>query len=179
MRKVNAADSAPGVLDSSLGDAYFLYGVHYEDELRGAPGQLLARRNGAICRATVDGAVWISHMKAKDHGPWSGIKLPAAQALGRQASELPHSEIAIDDTSPRRTFREIRYEEQDGVGYLHFDFYNGAMSADQCYRLRDAFLFARSRPTRVIVLLGGQDFFSNGIHLNVIEAASDPARVMA
>jgi putative two-component system hydrogenase maturation factor HypX/HoxX len=27
----------------------------------------------------------------------------------------------------------------------------------------------------VIVLMGGRDFFSNGIHLNVIEAAEDPA----
>jgi len=27
----------------------------------------------------------------------------------------------------------------------------------------------------VIVLLGGRDFFSNGVHLNVIEAADDPA----
>jgi putative two-component system hydrogenase maturation factor HypX/HoxX len=49
------------------------------------------------------------------------------------------------------------------------------MSTDQCYRLRDAFLFARSQPTRVIALFGGRDFFSNGIHLNVIEAAADPA----
>jgi putative two-component system hydrogenase maturation factor HypX/HoxX len=174
-RKINAADSAPGVLDNSLGDAFFLYGVHVEDELRGAPGQLLAQRHGAICRATVDGAVWISHLKAKDHGPYAGIKLPAVQALGHRASELPHSEIAVDASFERRTFRDIRYEEKDGVGYLHFDFYNGAMSSDQCYRLRNAFLFARSRPTRVIALLGGQDFFSNGIHLNVIEAASDPA----
>jgi hypothetical protein len=38
------------------------------------------------------------------------------------------------------------------------------MSTAQCYRLRDAFLYARSRPTRVIELLGGKDFFSNGIH---------------
>jgi putative two-component system hydrogenase maturation factor HypX/HoxX len=54
-------------------------------------------------------------------------------------------------------------------------FCNGAMSTTQCYRLRDAFLHARSRPTRVIVLLGGPDFWSNGIHLNAIEASADPA----
>ena len=29
---------------------------------------------------------------------------------------------------------------------------------------------------KVIVLAGGSDFFSNGIHLNVIEAATDPAQ---
>jgi putative two-component system hydrogenase maturation factor HypX/HoxX len=49
------------------------------------------------------------------------------------------------------------------------------MSTEQCYRLRNAFLFARRQSTKVIVLLGGRDFFSNGIHLNVIEAAEDPA----
>ena len=35
--------------------------------------------------------------------------------------------------------------------------------------------YARGRGTSVIVLMGGLDFFSNGIHLNVIEAAEDPA----
>ena len=50
------------------------------------------------------------------------------------------------------------------------------MSTDQCRRLHEAYLFARSRrETKVIVLMGGSDFFSNGIHLNVIEAADDPA----
>ena len=49
------------------------------------------------------------------------------------------------------------------------------MSTSQCTRLRDAFLHARSRPTRVIVLLGGADFWSNGIDLNMIEASADPA----
>ncbi len=75
-----------------------------------------------------------------------------------------------------KTYREIRYAERDQVGYLYFDFYNGAMSTEQCARLREAFVFARGRPTRVIALLGGADFFSNGIDLNTIEAAASPAR---
>ena len=49
------------------------------------------------------------------------------------------------------------------------------MSTAQCRRLRDAFVSARARPTKVIVLLGGHDFFSNGINLNTIEAAAKPA----
>ena len=50
------------------------------------------------------------------------------------------------------------------------------MSTEQCRRLHEAYLFARSRrQTKVIALMGGSDFFSNGIHLNVIEAADDPA----
>jgi len=61
------------------------------------------------------------------------------------------------------------------VGYLRFAFYNGAMSTRQCERLAAAIRFAKRRPTRVIVLMGGPDFWSNGIHLNVIEASSTPA----
>src|SRR5262252_7419617 len=174
VRKIAAADSAPGVLDSLFGAAYYLYGAHPEDRQQGTPGQILSQRDGAICRATVNGAIWITHLKAKDHGPWPGLKLPAVQALGPRAVRIPHSELPLDAAVDYRTFREIRYSEEEAVGYLRFDFYNGAMSTDQCRRLRDAFLFARRRPTRVIVLLGGRSFFSNGIHLNVIEAG-DPA----
>ena len=43
------------------------------------------------------------------------------------------------------THREIVYEEHAGVGYLQFDFYNGAMSTDQCRRLREAYAL-RARP---------------------------------
>ena len=44
------------------------------------------------------------------------------------------------------------------------------MGTAQCAALRDALRRARARPTRVIVLMGGPDFWSNGIHLNLIEA---------
>ena len=48
------------------------------------------------------------------------------------------------------------------------------MSTEQCRRLRDAYRYAKARTqTKVIVLMGGEDFFSNGIHLNVIEAAEN------
>ncbi|MFE3285927.1 enoyl-CoA hydratase/isomerase family protein, partial [Streptomyces sp. NPDC059233] len=50
-----------------------------------------------------------------------------------------------------------------------------AMSTEQCRRLLAAYRAACSRPTSVLVLGGGRGFFSNGIHLGVIEAAADPA----
>jgi putative two-component system protein, hydrogenase maturation factor HypX/HoxX len=192
VRKIRAADSAPGVLGTLLGKTCFLYGAHEEERLNGSPGQVLARRDGAICIGTVDGAVWISHLKAKADGrevislaqprigdtdlcPVAGIKLPAAQVLGPLLRGVPEAALPIDALADHRTFREITYIEEDQVGYLSFDFYNGAMSTSQCYRLRDAFLHARSCPTRVIVLLGGADFWSNGIDLNEIEASADPA----
>jgi putative two-component system hydrogenase maturation factor HypX/HoxX len=173
IRRIRAAEGHPGVLDRIGGIEFHLFGVHRDDTLRGVPGEILAQRHGAICRATVDGAVWISHLKRPGH-----FKLPATRALAVAGHELDVAELPTSLHAPpfaRRTFREIAYEEHRGVGYLHFDFYNGAMSTDQCRRLFEAYRFARSRRTSVIVLMGGIDFFSNGIHLNVIEAAEDPA----
>ncbi len=192
VRKIRAADSAPGVLGTLFGKTCFLYGAHEEERLHGPPGKVLARRDGAICIGTIDGAVWISHLKVKAEAqgvislaqegicdaephPVAGIKLPATQVLGSLLRGVPKAPLPIDAPADHRTFREIVYTEEDQVGYLSFDFYNGAMSTSQCYRLRDAFLHARSRPTRVIVLLGGADFWSNGIDLNAIEACADPA----
>jgi putative two-component system hydrogenase maturation factor HypX/HoxX len=174
VRKLRAAEGHPGVLDRIGETAFHLFGVHRERELGGKPGAIVATRDGAICRATADGAVWITHLK----GP-EGYKLPATRALALAGIEVraPEVPVAVDAALPDgHTFREIAYEEHAGVGYLRFDFYNGAMSTDQCRRLRDAYVAARTRrETKVIVLMGGADFFSNGIHLNVIEAADDPA----
>ncbi|MGZ4392618.1 MAG: enoyl-CoA hydratase-related protein, partial [Gaiellaceae bacterium] len=179
VRKIRAAEGHPGVLDDIQGTEFQLFGVHRERTLRGRAGEIIAQRTGAICRATVDGAVWITHLKRRDTPTETFFKLPATRALALVWPEFDAPEIPVPihaPVPPGHTFREIAYEERAGVGYLHFDFYNGAMSTDQCRRLHEAFLFARSRrQTKVIALLGGADFFSNGIHLNVIEAADDPA----
>src|SRR5438132_3264204 len=175
LRKIRCADSFPGILDTVLGMPCFLYGAHEEDVLRGAPGQIIAKRDGAICRATGDGAIWITHLKQKGTDGQPSFKLPATCVLGDRLDHVQEAPLAIDQAYNGRTYREIWYEERQTVGYLHFEFYNGAMSTDQCQRLREAFLLIRRRPTKVIVLMGGTDFWSNGIHLNMIEAADDPA----
>ena len=175
LRKIRCADSFPGVLDTVLGLPCYLYGAHEDDVLRGTPGAILATRHGAICRATGDGAVWITHLKPKGTDGQSSFKIPATHVLGDRLAHVPDIPVAIDLSYHGRTYREIWYEERQEVGYLHFEFYNGAMSTDQCQRLREALLRIRRRPTKVIVLMGGTDFWSNGIHLNVIEAAEDPA----
>ena len=162
------------MLDTIEGQEFHLFGVHRERGLRGLPGEIIATRHGGICRATVDGAVWITHLKRPDH-----FKLPAVRALELAGITLDAPEIDVPVHAPipeGHTWREIAYTEHAGVGYLEFDFYNGAMSTAQCRRLLEAYRYARSRrTTKVIVLCGGSDFFSNGIHLNVIEAAQDPA----
>jgi len=157
LRKLRASDGSPGVRD---GD-YFLYDGHAADGLSGQPGQWIGRQDGMLARATSDGAVWIGRMRIAEKG---SLKLPAEQVLPG-AAELP--------VVPGH--HDIWYDEKHGVGYLHFPFHNGAMSTGQCIRLRDAFIATTQRPTKVICLMGGPDFWSNGIHLSTIEAAASPA----
>lgn len=176
LRKLRAADSQPGVLDEFLGGEWYLHGGSPEDTLRGVPGELLATRAGAVCRATVDGAVWIPQLRPRRRpgGP-IGVKLPAVLALGDRLPPLPEAPAPLWLPGERRTWTDVRYHEAGEVGLLRFSFPGGAMSTGQCRRLLDAYRFACSRPTSVLVLGGCRDFFSNGIHLGVIEAAADPA----
>jgi putative two-component system hydrogenase maturation factor HypX/HoxX len=188
IKKINAADSAPGVLDVIGGKEYYLFGAHEESLLQGwQPGAIIAQRHGAICRAAIDGAVWITHLKRKhivkvpfykrflSHDRHFDFKLPAAKVLGSALNDTPESPIDPLFAGTEPTFKEIWYEEKNQVGYLHFDFHNGAMSTQQCRRLLESYRLALARPTKVLVLIGGSDFWSNGIHLNVIEAAENPA----
>jgi putative two-component system protein, hydrogenase maturation factor HypX/HoxX len=174
LRTMRAADGSPGVLDSIRGIACHLYDAHLETGIRGGvPGHVIAQRDGAICRATRDGAVWITHLKRADDP--DAFKLPAAMVLGDKVSDIPELPLPAHVATRHRTWQPIRYQEHGAVGYLHFDFYNGAMGTRQCEILREAYVHARTRPTRVIVLAGGEDFWSNGIHLNLIEASEHPA----
>ena len=169
LAKLHAADGFPGVADTLFGEPCHLFDAWPEAQARGTPGDLLARRETAILRATVDGAVWIGHVKRA-----GGFKLPATFGFP-QSSALPESVLAPWWKMIEPTWQDIAYTQVDKVGYLDFEFYNGAMSTRQCQRLEMAFRWAATQPTRVIVLRGGSDFWSNGIHLNTIEAASSPS----
>jgi putative two-component system protein, hydrogenase maturation factor HypX/HoxX len=164
LRKIHSADGFPGLEDLLFGRRFKLFDAHAEMHLTGQAGAIIARRHEAICRATADGAVWIGQLQPMDGDP--SFKRPAVSALADVASSLPESAAGFDD---------IRYEELGPVGYLHFDFYNGALSTAQCDRLRSAYARACRRPTRVIVLMGGADFWCNGMHLHCIESADSPA----
>ncbi|MER5353970.1 enoyl-CoA hydratase-related protein [Kitasatospora sp. NPDC002551] len=176
VRTLRAADSRPGVLDDLLGGQWYLHGGHPERTLRGRPGEPLATRAGALCRATADGAVWIPELRRRRRpgGP-ATVKLPAVTALGDTLPRLPELPAPLMPAGDDPVWSDIRYTEDGPVGLLRFSFPGGAMSTGHCRRLLDAYRFALTRPTAVLVLGGGRDFFSNGIHLNVIEAAADPA----
>ena len=176
LAKLRAADSSPGVLDTIGGAGYYLVGGHEEDELRGTPGTIVARRDGAICRATADGAVWIPQLRRRPEpgGPGT-FKLPAALALRGSLPGVPYVPAPLAPPRGRRTYQQISYREVADVGYVEFSFPGGAMSTGQCRRLLAAWRHAQARPVKVIVLGGPRDMFANGIHLNVIQAADDPA----
>jgi putative two-component system hydrogenase maturation factor HypX/HoxX len=168
------------VLDSLFGTPCHVYDAHpvTRETLEavankcGAPGDIVARREHAVLRLCVDGALWIGHARLLPSldDVEQPFKLPVADLFPGPFAllpELPAALMRLDDE-----WGQLRYREEGLVGFLSFDFYNGAMSTDQCRRLQAALKFAKSRPTRVLVLLGGEDFFSNGIHLNRIEASA-------
>jgi len=167
LRRMHAADGFPGLADTLFGEPCHLFDAWPEASLRGTPGAVIARRETALLRATVDGAVWIGHVKRS-----GSIKLPATLAFEREAAKLPDAALKSWWRSDTATWQDIAYEEHGPVGLLDFEFYNGAMSTQQCGRLRAAVQWAKQRPTKILLLTGGMDFWSNGIHLNVIEAAS-------
>lgn len=173
LRAVRAADGSPGVRTTLAGQVVRAYDAHPGVPARsGAPGTLAARRHGAVLVRTGDGAgVWIGHLRAEQDGRGPAIKLPAAAVLGERALAGVPFELADDG---RPTYEEISYRRDGRVGTLTVDLYNGAMSATRGARVAEALRHAMAQDTRVLVLRGG-DVFSQGIDLNVIEAAADPA----
>jgi putative two-component system hydrogenase maturation factor HypX/HoxX len=194
LSKIAAADGSPGVLDTLFDHPCSLFDAHPASAQVAAafsahePGSVLARRGPALLRRTVDGAIWIGHVRL---GAWATersaqvkeeptqspatnvLKLAATRVFATQSAALPELPVPLmrDDDE----WDELRYREFGPagarVGWLDFEFHNGAMSERQCQRLRDALRWVRTRSTQVLVLAGGQEFFSNGIHLHDIEAA--------
>ena len=62
IKKIHVSDSYPGVKDEFFGIECYLFGAWEEEKFRGKPKEIIAKRDGAICVGTIDGAIWISHM---------------------------------------------------------------------------------------------------------------------
>ena len=172
LRRIRAADGSPGVRTELAGLAVSVFDAHRGPATPGAPGTIALRRQGAVLVRTGDGALWIGHLRRVDTVDGPRIKLPATMVLGDRLAGVPESLEPLG--TPSAGHHEISYYRFGPVGVVSFDFYNGAMSTAQCHRLAAALRAAAAQNTSVLVLRGGQ-FFSNGIHLNVIEARPDAA----
>lgn len=196
VRRIRAADGAPGIRTSLLDLPVFAYDAHV-GTASGLPGAVLARHEGAVLVGTGGGSVWLGHLKravspdqpdqsaqptrpgqadqsAQPAGPGQpaqpgqpALKLPAALVLGERLRAVP-----VSRTGPPRW---LTYTRHGRVGTLTFRAYNGALSTHQCRHLATALDQALRQDTRVLVVRGDDHVFSNGVHLNVIEAAADPA----
>jgi enoyl-CoA hydratase/carnithine racemase/methionyl-tRNA formyltransferase len=203
-RRIRCGDSQPGSLSKVFGVNLYLYGGIVEECEGGpnpgafpgaAPGTIVATRNEAVCITTCDGrGIWITHVRrlkrAKlDAALWP--KVPAVSGLMElgiiDANQVRNLRWDLPNgwaKSPHQTFQEIwidfeTYGDYKQAAYLYFDFYNGAMATNQCSQLVEAmdYILACStttHPIQAVVLMGGS-YFSNGIALNVIEAASSPS----
>lgn len=201
-RRIRCGDSQPGAQSNVFGPSLYVYGGQIDETLSNVkpvalPGRsvrILATRNTALCIPTADGkGVWITHirrpkMKA-DKALWP--KVPAVSGLielgilTREMVQKFNMPSPADwARSERHTFQEVWIDfSTDEYGsrtaYLHFDFYNGAMSTEQCSHLIEAMDYILRQhvmqPTKAVVFMAGA-YFSNGIALNVIEAAADPAQ---
>ncbi|HYN95964.1 MAG TPA: enoyl-CoA hydratase-related protein [Pilimelia sp.] len=179
VRRIRAADGAPGVRTEVAGLPVFAYDVHPGATRGVAPGTVVSRRQGAVLVGTGDGSVWLGHLRAAEPTPETtgtlpAIKLPATTLLGRRLRGVPHSPVPPGTEPEAPGYRQLRYRRTGAVGWLTFDFYNGAMSTGQCRRLLAALRHAVAQDTCALVLRGGSDAFSNGLDLNLIEAAADP-----
>jgi enoyl-CoA hydratase/carnithine racemase/methionyl-tRNA formyltransferase len=202
-RRIRCADSQPGVYSNVFGPNLYLYGGMIDVTLtevaptfRGnSKTGVLAVRDGAVCIAAADGkGVWVTHIRRpktkSDKALWP--KVPAVLGLMQlgvldvpSANKLSVSgpadfSLVLGETL-QETWVDFEVDEYaNTTAYLYFEHYNGATSTDQCSRLIEAMDFilkkASSDPSiRALVMMGGS-YFSNGIALNVAEAASDPAQ---
>jgi len=88
--------------------------------------------------------------------------LPALRVLPEIRGRVPELDLEPWESADAETYKEILYEED-------------AMSTEQCLRLLRTVRYAKRRPLKALVLLGQEDFFSNGMNLNTIEYAESPA----
>jgi len=198
LRKINSSDGNPGLLTKLLNEElssrhFYLYNASIDHGLSGQAGHIVAQKNDAIAIATIDSAIWISHLSenlviANDEAAVlphqkRSLKLPAGLLLKDELAKL--SLQCAGSLGYKEVWHHIQTCQtkpgsnksgQNKIAYLYFNFYNGAMSTKQCQLLLAEYQQLVESDVDVIMLMGGNDFFSNGIHLNVIEhndSASD------
>ncbi len=182
LRKIHAADGFPGVRDTICGRRCTSSAPTRKGNVAFCGGAAAARSipsrsaTAPSSCATVDGAVWITHLRRVRRGEEPTLKLPAAQVLGDALAGVPeapvaHRRAAVPEPPGARSATRSTAPSACCTSPSTMARWRTA----QCRRLLEAIRHAQARPTKVLVLAGGPDFWSNGIHLNAIEATGQPA----
>ncbi|XP_045163232.2 hydrogenase maturation factor HoxX-like [Mercenaria mercenaria] len=176
--RVRMSDTVPGAIAKfeqlGLQNEYRLFDAHVETGchseyirdlmIKSEPGQMIGQRyNSVLVKAGDNNAVWIGQMKKETKD--LALKVPSMDLLKTYAKlKLPTL-----DQEPS-CYDDIRVISTGPICYVHFDFYNGAMDTRQAARLEKTLQNLDEVPEiKVVVLMGGDRFFSTGIHLCVIE----------
>ena len=118
IRRIYAADGNPGILDEIYGQKVYLFNAQKEKGLTGNPGKIIAKSEHAVCRATKDGARWISHLKQKYESGEKGIKLPATVVLKDFIPEnIKNIEIDYTKAGKQIPCQDRCCTFQDSAGY--------------------------------------------------------------
>ena len=101
--------------------------------------------------------------------------MPASLVLKEQLNKLNLS--CAGSQGYKEVWHHIQKlgEGQKDIAYLYFKFHNGAMSTEQCQALLNEYQLLSQSDVSTIILMGGSDFWSNGIHLNTIECHESAA----
>jgi putative two-component system hydrogenase maturation factor HypX/HoxX len=161
IKKINSADGTPGVLTTFSNRRLYLYEAKdYPFAIDGQLGLPLAICDYGIIVKSKNGAITIGHLKEKSTKDDPSFKRSACKYF-LDLNKLDHS--------------RTRLELVNDVATIYFNFYNGAMGIKECRDLRQFYIHAKNTSCKMIVLKSESGFFSNGIHLNEIEAAALPA----
>lgn len=171
VRKIRAADGAPGVRTEIAGVRAWAFDAYVGPGQSDPPGTVVACRDGAVLVAAGAGSVWLGHLKPiPDDARAKSVKLPATLVLKDHLPSGLNSPASAEYRAPGR----VHYVRRDDIGYVVLDCYNGALSPDACNQALHTLRHAARQDTTAIVLRGGNGPFCNGIHLNRIEAAANP-----
>ncbi|KAL4230904.1 hypothetical protein ACF0H5_011279 [Mactra antiquata] len=181
--QVRMSDTRPGAIGqlntSHFDDECRMFDAHVETGEHSAyvaallkdakPSEIVAQKNKALLIKTGgEKGVWIGQMKkmTKD----AALKLPSVDFLSNILHSKYHTKIPIINEPCKHD--DLFVIKHGQVAHVYFDFYNGAMDRQQGKRLKETLSRVNNMDdVKVVVLMGGDRFFSTGINLCVIEGS--------